>query len=82
MQHKLRKTPDQVVAIAREMVAYARSLGCTDVEFSPEDAGRYSVVAKSLVILAIFVEILAAFYESEKPVSTIPLFFGYRVREV
>ena len=41
MQHKLRKTPEQVVAIAREMVAYARSLGCTDVEFSPEDAGRY-----------------------------------------
>ncbi|ONM28961.1 2-isopropylmalate synthase 1 chloroplastic, partial [Zea mays] len=40
MQHKLRKTPDQVVAIAREMVAYARSLGCTDVEFSPEDADR------------------------------------------
>ncbi|CAD6269006.1 unnamed protein product [Miscanthus lutarioriparius] len=27
MQHKLRKTPEQVVAIAREMVAYARSLG-------------------------------------------------------
>jgi 2-isopropylmalate synthase len=41
MQHKLRKTPEQVVAIAREMVAYARSLGCPDVEFSPEDAGRY-----------------------------------------
>ncbi|XP_047048891.1 2-isopropylmalate synthase A-like [Lolium rigidum] len=40
MQHKLRKTPDQVVAIAKEMVAYARSLGCPDVEFSPEDAGR------------------------------------------
>ncbi|GJN13829.1 hypothetical protein PR202_gb00576 [Eleusine coracana subsp. coracana] len=40
MQHKLRKTPEQVVAIAREMVAYARSLGCPDVEFSPEDAGR------------------------------------------
>jgi 2-isopropylmalate synthase len=40
MQHKLRKTPDQVVAVAREMVAYARSLGCPDVEFSPEDAGR------------------------------------------
>ncbi|XP_066355837.1 2-isopropylmalate synthase A-like [Miscanthus floridulus] len=40
MQHKLRKTPEQVVTIAREMVAYARSLGCTDVEFSPEDAGR------------------------------------------
>ncbi|KAM0859749.1 hypothetical protein ACQ4PT_046983 [Festuca glaucescens] len=40
MQHKLRKTPEQVVAIAKEMVAYARSLGCPDVEFSPEDARR------------------------------------------
>ncbi|XP_072967174.1 2-isopropylmalate synthase A-like [Typha angustifolia] len=40
MQHKLRKTREEVVAIAREMVAYARSLGCPDVEFSPEDAGR------------------------------------------
>nr|XP_040251662.1 2-isopropylmalate synthase 2, chloroplastic-like [Aegilops tauschii subsp. strangulata] len=40
MQHKLRKTPEQVVAIAREMVAYARALGCLDVEFAPEDSGR------------------------------------------
>ncbi|KAJ4771883.1 2-isopropylmalate synthase 2 [Rhynchospora pubera] len=40
MQHKLRKTKEEVVQIASEMVAYARSLGCPDVEFSPEDAGR------------------------------------------
>ncbi|XP_078434514.1 2-isopropylmalate synthase A-like [Wolffia australiana] len=40
MQFKLRKTREEVVDIAREMVAYARSLGCEDVEFSPEDAGR------------------------------------------
>ncbi|MCO5579647.1 hypothetical protein L7F22_033504 [Adiantum nelumboides] len=40
MQYKLRKSPDEVVKIARDMVAYARSLGCEDVEFSPEDAGR------------------------------------------
>ncbi|BBM99982.1 2-isopropylmalate synthase [Marchantia polymorpha subsp. ruderalis] len=40
MQHKLRKTPEEVIQIASEMVAYARSLGCDDVEFSPEDAGR------------------------------------------
>ena len=40
MEHKLRKTPDQVVAQAVEAVTYARSLGCDDVEFSPEDAGR------------------------------------------
>ncbi|XP_072993074.1 zerumbone synthase-like [Typha latifolia] len=40
MQHKLRKTREEAVAIAKEMVAYARSLGCPDVEFSPEDSGR------------------------------------------
>ncbi len=39
MERKLRMTRPQVVARAREMVAYARSL-CDDVEFSPEDAGR------------------------------------------
>ncbi|XP_042029369.1 2-isopropylmalate synthase A-like [Salvia splendens] len=40
MQFKLKMTPEQVVEKARTMVAYARSLGCEDVEFSPEDAGR------------------------------------------
>ncbi|CAI5494705.1 unnamed protein product [Closterium sp. Naga37s-1] len=40
MEYKLRKTPDEVVEIARSMVAYAKSLGCNDIEFSPEDAGR------------------------------------------
>ncbi|KAL3688747.1 hypothetical protein R1sor_015056 [Riccia sorocarpa] len=40
MRHELRKTPEEVIQIASEMVAYARSLGCEDVEFSPEDAGR------------------------------------------
>ncbi|XP_073140676.1 2-isopropylmalate synthase A-like [Henckelia pumila] len=40
MTHKLKMTPEQVIEKARSMVAYARSLGCNDVEFSPEDAGR------------------------------------------
>eukprot|EP00250_Pteridium_aquilinum_P008042 c17621_g1_i1 orf=99-2006(+) len=40
MQYKLRKSRDEVVKIAREMVSYVRSLGCEDIEFSPEDAGR------------------------------------------
>jgi 2-isopropylmalate synthase len=39
MRYKLRMDPEEVVDRVREMVAYARSL-CTDVEFSPEDAGR------------------------------------------
>ncbi|KAK8926086.1 2-isopropylmalate synthase B [Platanthera zijinensis] len=42
MQHKLRKSREEVVRIAREMVGYAKSLGCQDIEFSPEDAGRFS----------------------------------------
>ncbi|XP_057970530.1 2-isopropylmalate synthase A-like isoform X1 [Malania oleifera] len=40
MQYKLKKSRDEVIETARTMVRYARSLGCQDVEFSPEDAGR------------------------------------------
>ncbi|KAL0451959.1 UNVERIFIED_CONTAM: 2-isopropylmalate synthase A [Sesamum latifolium] len=40
MKFKLKMTPEQVIEKARSMVAHARSLGCNDVEFSPEDAGR------------------------------------------
>ena len=39
LEHKLRKTRQEVLAITAEMVAYARSL-VDDVEFSCEDAGR------------------------------------------
>ncbi|KAJ1449232.1 hypothetical protein M885DRAFT_470474 [Pelagophyceae sp. CCMP2097] len=40
MEDKLKKTPAEIVEIAREAVRYAKSLGCDDIEFSPEDAGR------------------------------------------
>ncbi|XP_059280917.1 2-isopropylmalate synthase A-like [Lycium ferocissimum] len=40
MKYKLKMSREEVVEKARSMVAYARSLGCNDVEFSPEDAGR------------------------------------------
>ena len=40
MEAKLNKTPDEVVEIAVNAVTFAKSLGCNDVEFSPEDAGR------------------------------------------
>jgi len=39
LQYKLKKTRQEVLEIAPEMVAYARSF-VNDVEFSPEDAGR------------------------------------------
>mmetsp|Transcript_15366 Transcript_15366/g.23802 ORF Transcript_15366/g.23802 Transcript_15366/m.23802 type:complete len:668 (-) Transcript_15366:1010-3013(-) len=40
MTSKLNKTPDEVVEIAVNAVKFAKSLGCDDIEFSPEDAGR------------------------------------------
>lgn len=40
METKLQKTPEQVIEIAVNAVKYAKSLGCNDIEFSPEDAGR------------------------------------------
>jgi 2-isopropylmalate synthase len=40
MESKLNKTPDEVVEIAVSAVKFAKSLGCQDIEFSPEDAGR------------------------------------------
>ncbi len=33
-------SPAQVVENAVKAVRHLRSLGCTDIEFSPEDAGR------------------------------------------
>jgi 2-isopropylmalate synthase len=39
MEYKLRKSRAEVLAIAPEMVAYAKTF-TDDVEFSPEDAGR------------------------------------------
>ncbi|MBR8834717.1 MAG: 2-isopropylmalate synthase [Stigonema ocellatum SAG 48.90 = DSM 106950] len=39
LKYKLKKTKSEVLAIAEEMVAYAKTF-TADVEFSPEDAGR------------------------------------------
>jgi 2-isopropylmalate synthase len=39
LEYKLKKTRSEVLAIAEEMVAFAKSF-VNDVEFSPEDAGR------------------------------------------
>ena len=53
LEHKLKKSRQEVLAIAEEMVAYAKSL-IDDVEFSPEDAGRsdpeylYQVIERAI----------------------------------
>ena len=55
MKSKLQKTPEEVVEIAVNAVSYAKSLGCDDIEFSPEDAGRsdpeflYQILEKVIV---------------------------------
>ena len=40
MKYKLRMTRDEVVENAVSSVRHLRALGCEDIEFSPEDAGR------------------------------------------
>ncbi|MBI5388791.1 2-isopropylmalate synthase [Candidatus Woesearchaeota archaeon] len=39
LEHKLKKSQEEILAMVREHVTYARSL-CKDIEFSPEDASR------------------------------------------
>lgn len=53
MEYKLKKTKEQVVEIARNMVKFARSLGCDDVEFSPEDAGRSALSFLFMVLFSL-----------------------------
>lgn len=40
MKYKLKMTPDQVVEKAVAAVKMLKEMGCNDIEFSPEDAGR------------------------------------------
>ncbi|PIA45589.1 hypothetical protein AQUCO_01600061v1 [Aquilegia coerulea] len=40
LKYKLRKSRDEAVALAKEMVSYARNVGFNDISFSPEDATR------------------------------------------
>lgn len=40
LQYKLKITREECIAKSASAVAFAKSLGVTDIEFSPEDAGR------------------------------------------
>ena len=42
MKHKLRMSPDQVTQAVVDAITFLRSLGCNDIEFTPEDAGEQS----------------------------------------
>ncbi len=72
MRHKLNMTREQVVDKVREMVSYARHL-CSDVEFSPEDAGRSDP--------EFLYEVLGAAIESGATTLNIPDTVGYTTPE-
>ena len=69
-RHKLRLSRDEVLARAREMVAYAASL-CGDVEFSPEDASRTDP--------AFLHEVLEAVIDAGATTVNIPDTVGYAI---
>ena len=56
MEFKLRMSEDEVVAAAVDAVSHLRSLGCEDIEFSPEDAGR----SERPFLYRILAEVIAA----------------------
>lgn len=72
MKHKLKMEPKEVMQRAEEMVSYARSY-CTDVEFSPEDAGRSDP--------AFLYEVLALVIRAGATTLNIPDTVGYTMPE-
>ncbi|MDW8317865.1 MAG: 2-isopropylmalate synthase [Anaerolineae bacterium] len=81
MEHKLRMTPDEVVARVAEMVRYAKSL-CPDVEFSPEDAGR-SDPEFLYRVLAVAIEAGATTINIPDTVGyTVPAEYGKLIRDI
>lgn len=69
-EHKLRMSKEQVVARARQMITFAKSL-CDDIEFSPEDAGRTEP--------EFLHEVLSAVIECGATTLNIPDTVGYTV---
>ncbi|MFM7468337.1 MAG: 2-isopropylmalate synthase [Vampirovibrionales bacterium] len=72
IQAKFKKTREDILAIAREHVAYARQL-CNDVEFSAEDAGRTEP--------AYLYAVLEAVIEAGATTVNIPDTVGYMMPE-
>ena len=72
MKYKLKMDRSQVLQRAEEMVSYARSL-CSDVEFSPEDAGRSDP--------AFLYEVLGLVIRAGATTLNIPDTVGYTIPE-
>nr|KAJ3423194.1 hypothetical protein HK105_000691 [Polyrhizophydium stewartii] len=73
LQYKLKISREQCIERAVAAVRFARSLGCTDIEFSPEDAGRSD--------RAFLVQVLSAVVEAGATTLNIPDTVGYNTPE-
>merc|ERR1719469_94592 len=82
MESKLKKTPDEVVEIASRAVRYARSLGCDDIEFSPEDAGRSDPVFLYRVLAAVIKEGATTLNIPDTTGWNMPWEFGDLIRDL
>ncbi|GAB4231075.1 MAG: 2-isopropylmalate synthase [Acidobacteriota bacterium] len=81
MKHKLRKSPSEVLAMAREAVRIAREF-CEDVEFSAEDATRSEIPFLVEVFEAAIEEGARTINIPDTVGYTIPQEFGPFVREI
>jgi 2-isopropylmalate synthase len=73
LEHKLKISRKECIKRATESVAFVKALGCSDIEFSPEDAGRSDK--------AFLVQVLGAVIESGATTLNIPDTVGYNTPE-
>jgi 2-isopropylmalate synthase len=81
LKHKLKKTRDEALDIARQMVAYAKSL-CPDVEFSAEDATRSDLPYLCNVIEAVVAAGANVVNVPDTVGYTIPAEYGETIRYI
>jgi len=81
LQHKLKKTRDQVLDDARQAVRYAKGL-CDDVEFSAEDASRSDLDYLCKVFEAVVEEGATVLNVPDTVGYAIPAEFAERIRYI
>ncbi len=81
IQHKFKKTREEILNIARDMVALAKSK-CADVEFSAEDAGRSDREYLYKVIEAVIKAGATTVNIPDTVGYTIPDEFGKLIRDI
>ncbi len=81
LKYKLKKTREEVIETARQMVSYAKSL-CADVEFSAEDASRTDFDYLCAVLEAVIDAGANVVNIPDTVGYAIPTEFGGRIRDI